>query len=387
MRTPTYNHKLSGLAFFVLLAIITGLAYFGLIRFLLDRWERIPEWQLPPDFQPQTTVSVLIPARNEADNILNCLESLLRQQFPAHLLGIIVIDDHSTDDTARIVRELAHPQVRLLRPDGPGGGKKNALSHGIRHAKGEWILTTDADCLLPPHWIAAFVAYIQLHDPVFITGPVVFTYEPQPLERFQALDMLGTMLITGSGIQSDTIYMSNGANLAYPRAVFLEVGGFSGIDHLASGDDMLLMHKIKEQYPGRIAFLKSPLATVLTPAVSTWRAFVQQRLRWGTKSGTYQDKKIIVVLALVFFLCWGILLSPVLVIFYGWMGLLPGLILLGGKIIADRQLLGRAARYFQREALMRHFWPSQLLHILYIAGIGLLANLVRRYEWKGRKLR
>lgn len=375
------------MSIFLFAALVVGLIYFYLIHFLLEKWEEIPEWTIPKNFQPRTAVSVLIPARNEAENILHCLESLLRQDFPTHLLEIIVIDDHSTDATVQLVRRLQRSNLRLLQLSGIEHGKKVALAHGIAEANGPLILTTDADCSFSPGWIAAFVSYYEKHDPVFITGPVAFTAAPNALERFQALDMMGTMLITGAGIQSRTIHMSNGANLAYPKSVFESVDGFSGIDHLASGDDMLLMHKIQQAYPGRVTFLKSREATVATPAVQGWKAFLQQRLRWATKSGTYQDWRIIVVLGIVFLLCWGILLSPLLILFYGWPGIWPFLVLFLTKSAADYRLLGRAGKYFEREDLMRYFWQLQWLHIFYIAGIGLLANLVKRYEWKGRRQR
>lgn len=375
------------MSIFLFAALVVGLIYSYLIHFLLGQWEEIPEWTIPEDFQPKTTVSILIPARNEAANILHCLNCLLRQEFPADLFEIIVIDDHSTDATAELVCQLEHPNLRLLQLSGIAQGKKAALAHGIQAANGTLILTTDADCSLPIGWLAGFVSYYEKHDPVFMTGPVVFQPAPNALERFQALDMMGTMLITGAGIHSRTMHMSNGANLAYPKTIFESVDGFSGIDHLASGDDMLLMHKIQRAYPGRVAFLKCRAAIVSTPAVKGWKAFLQQRLRWATKSGTYQDWWIIVVLGIVFLLCWGILLSPFLIFFYGWWGIGPFLILFLMKSAADYRLLGRAGRYFHREELMQYFLQLQWLHIFYIAGIGLLANLVKRYEWKGRRQR
>lgn len=368
-------------------ALTLGLAYFWLTGFLIRQWEKRTAWTIPATFKPETKVSVLIPARNEAQNILNSLETLLLQQFPFELLEILVVDDHSSDSTAALVREYEHPCLKLLQLSGSASGKKAALAFGIQHATGDLILTTDADCLLPPRWISSFVSYYQENNPVFITAPVVFQSRANALERFQALDMLGTMLITGAGIQSGTIHLSNGANLAYPKAIFEAVDGFTDIDQLASGDDMLLMHKIEAAYPGRIGFLKSPEAVVITPAARGWRAFIQQRLRWATKSGTYRDRRIIAVLGLVFLLCWSIILSPLLVFLWGWTGLWPFLLLFSLKATADYRLLSRAAGYFNRRELMRYFWPSQLLHIAYIALIGLLANLVREYEWKGRNLR
>lgn len=368
------------------LAFLLGLAYWLVIRFLLRHWEALPSHQIPADFQARTRVSILIPARNEAANIATCLRTLQAQIYPTALVEILLIDDHSTDDTAEIARQMALPNLRVLPVADGIGGKKAALTYGIGQASGELILTTDADCEVPADWLAQHVSVYQQQATAFVTAPVVLTAGPSALERFQALDMLGTMLITGAGIQSRTILMSNGANLAYPRTVFAQVGGFAGIDRLASGDDMLLMHKIARAYPDGIGFIKNRAAAVYTPAVSNWRAFFQQRLRWATKSGTYQDWRIIAVLALVFFLCWGIILSPLLAVFWGWTGLLPFIILFGFKVVADYQLLGRATRFFHQAELLRYFWPSQFLHILYIALIGLLANIFREYEWKGRRV-
>lgn len=347
----------------------------------------MPVWELPEDFVPQTAVSILIPARDEASSIGACLAHICQQHYPADLLEIFVIDDHSTDATVQIVSDLQSASVQLLQlPEGMTG-KKAGLTYGIGQATGELIITTDADCIVPEHWLPFLVSYYQAHAPVFITAPVQFTAETSALERFQSLDMLGTMILTGAGIRSGTLHMSNGANLAYPKAIFEAVDGFAGIDHLASGDDMLLMHKIAERHPGRLAFLKQSQAGVQTRAAATWRAFFRQRLRWATKSGTYQDWRIIATLALVFLLCWSILLSPLLGVVWGWAGLLPFCTLLSFKLVADYQLLRTAARFFRREDLMRHFLLSQLFHILYIAIIGLAANLVKRYEWKGRKLK
>lgn len=368
-------------------ALFLGVAYLWLIRFYLRNWAKIPVWEIPDDFKPLTRLSVLIPARNEAAVIGTCLAHIIKQQYPADLLEILVINDHSTDDTEAVVEKLAHPQIQLLRLPTGMEGKKAALSFGISRAAGELIITTDADCIVPEDWLQYLVSYYEKQTPVFMTAPVVFTDEASALERFQSLDMLGTMILTGAGIESGTLHMSNGANLAYPKAVFEAVNGFAGIDHLASGDDMLLMHKIARRHPGRLAFLKQPNAAVRTRAVPTWPAFFQQRLRWGTKSGAYQDWRIIATLALVFFLCWGILLSPLLIFIWGWKGLLPMLMLLVFKLIADYQLLGRAARFFRRGELMHHFFVSQGYHILYIAIVGLVANLVKQYSWKGRTLR
>jgi cellulose synthase/poly-beta-1,6-N-acetylglucosamine synthase-like glycosyltransferase len=368
-------------------AFSLGLAYLLLIRFYLRQWAKIPVWEIPSSFVATTSISILIPARNEAENIGHCLHHVLTQTYPSQLLEILVINDHSTDQTAALVRQMSDPLIRLLDLPEGAAGKKAAITYGIGQARGDLIITTDADCTVPENWLQYLVSFYQAYGPVFITAPVNLVGENTALERFQSLDTLGTMILTGAGIQSATLHMSNGANLAYAKSAFEAVGGFSGIDHLASGDDMLLMHKMALAYPGRLAFLKQATAAVHTRAVDNWQDFFQQRLRWGTKSGTYQDRRIIATLALVFFLCWGIFFGPLLVLIWGAAGLIPFLVLLSFKLIADHQLLSRAAHFFQRDDLMKHFAVAQLLHIAYIALVGLAANFVKQYTWKGRRVR
>jgi len=218
-----------------------------------------------------------------------------------------------------------------------------------------------------------------------IAAPVNFHHEQNLLERFQPLDFLGMMVLTGTGLHSGLMRMGNGANLAYTRQAFEAVGGFSSVDYLASGDDLFLMHKIEQYFPGQVVFLKSKEATVYTLAMPDWRSFWQQRLRWGTKNAAYQEWRITAVLGLVFVTCWGIILEVLGLVFSTHL-IVPFGILLLCKIVADYLLLHQASIFFGRKDLLRVFWPAQALHILYIAGVGLWANLYKKYQWKGRKV-
>lgn len=382
------------LYFWVLFAGALGLAYFFLISYFLRQWRRLPvtfpTGKPPADPVP---ISVLVPARNEAGAIGDCLDALFRQTYPESAYEVIVIDDYSTDSTPDIVQRYQRSGLRLIKlaehlpAPPPVAFKKKALETGIAEAKGALIVTTDADCITPPDWLSIIASHYRDKEPAFIAGPVGFHREQNELARFQSLDYLGAMVLTGAGIRAGWMHLANGANLAFPKSVFEEVGGYTDIDHLASGDDMLLLHKIAERYPFRISFLKSPAALVRTEAKPDWRAFLQQRLRWATKSSVYREWEVTAVLALVFFLCWAILLSPLLLLFYGAAAIaIPG-ILLGFKVWSDYRLLREGSRFFGRPELMRHFWVSQGLHIAYIAVVGLTANLVKEYEWKGRRVR
>lgn len=375
--------------YLVISTVVVGTAYFLLILYFLYHWSKIPQQDLSPQFLPSTTVSIIIPARNEAGNIEVCLQSILAQNYPVHLMEVIVVDDHSEDDTASIVQSLSDPRIHLIGlADYPIQGlafKKHGIHIGIQQSRGDLIVCTDADCEMGPEWLRNMVAFFEQEEVQMIAGPVNFHQENNLLERFQSLDFLGMMLLTGAGLQSGLMRMGNGANLAYTRAAFDAVGGFRGVDQLASGDDLFLMHKIEQRYPGQVKFLKSLEATVYTTAMPDWRSFFQQRVRWGTKNAAYQEWRITAVLGLVFGLCWAIIVAALLWPFvpgFGWCLL----ILLLAKIGADCLLLSTASTFFQRKDLLRVFWQAQVLHILYIAIVGLWANVRKQYEWKGRQV-
>ncbi len=370
---------------------ILGLGYFFLILFYLKYWKRLPFWEPPPSCEPTIFLSILLPARNEADRIEACLDSLLAQDYPSHLFEIIIIDDHSTDETVDRVQNLSggEHRVRLLQLKDFSNkrGKKQALSIGVEHASGDHIITTDADCLVPPAWLRQIGSLLESRPLVFVAGPVQFSNNKTLFEAFQALDFLGMMLITGAGFQHGGWLMANGANMAYAKRAFQKVKGYTGNDHIASGDDLFLLHKIAAQFPSEIAFLKNRKVVVETPALLSFRAFIQQRLRWGTKNAAYSGWSITAQLALVFLLCCYLVLSPLLILLFmpshAW--LIWGLSWLL-KVFGDWLLLSEACRFFERRGLLRYFLPAQVLHVWYITFLGIAANLVKSYRWKDRQL-
>ncbi len=367
---------------------LAGVYVFIILKYLRG-WKELPSWEIPPDFQPKTAISIIVPARNEAENILPCLRSISNQNYPDHLFEVIVVDDHSTDMTFDLAQSFAQkfPHFKIVRlPDFSKKGKKQAIATGIELAKGELVATTDADCILPKDWLMLLASFYEKKQPRFIAAPVNFHQEKNLLERFQSLDFLGMMCITGAGIQLGWMNMCNGANLAYPKAIFQEVNGFENIDRLASGDDMFLMQKIAKRYPGSIAFLKNKEATVLTKAMPDWPSFISQRIRWASKSTSYSEWQVTLILAAVFFFCLFIVANLALALCWGWEAILLFAILFFIKTWVDYVFLGKMARYFGRPDLMKSYLSSQFLHIIYIVLVGILGNVVKKYQWKGRRV-
>jgi cellulose synthase/poly-beta-1,6-N-acetylglucosamine synthase-like glycosyltransferase len=340
----------------------------------------------------QPFISVIIPARNEAAHIGNCVQAVLQQSLPATDFEIIVVDDFSEDDTPRIVQGFAAPHLQLLpladvlqTARGENAFKKRAIEAGVAVARGQLIVTTDADCIAPPHWLATIAAFYRQHRPVFIAAPVRISNGQSYVEIFQALDFMTLQGITGASVYLQFHTMCNGANLAYERAAFYAINGFAGIDNIASGDDMLLMHKMYARWPQRVLYLQARAAIVRTQPVHSWRDFFRQRIRWASKAGQYKDRRIFFALLLVYlFNCWLLLLAVAGIwLPHCWWLLGAALV---AKTIVELWFLWPVANFFGQQSLLWWFPLSQPVHVLYTIIAGWLGQF-GKYEWKGRKVR
>ncbi len=358
-----------------------------------EGWISMPEWQIPLNHSFKTKVSIIIPARNEEKYIVNCIQSITRQDFPKDLYEIIIVNDFSTDKTVELIEQLNDKNVKLLHladfinPDEEQSFKKKGIETAIEQAIGTLILTTDGDCEVGEEWLPLMVSYYEVKRPKFIAAPVNFYKEKSNFERFQSLDFIGMIVLTGAGIHRKLMHMCNGANLAYEKSVFFEVGGFDGVDEMASGDDMMILQKIVAKYPNDIGFLKNTKATTFTEAKPDFKSFYQQRLRWATKSKTYKEFKMVFYLGMVWLFCVSIPLTVLAALFFGKMMLWFALGQFLLKAIVDFFYLRMSSRYFNRGDLMRSFLYSSVAHLIYIILVGALGNLVKTYEWKGRKVK
>ena len=372
------------------------LMIYALLIFYYHRiWNKIPVDEIPgpgagKDEQvlPALRVTVIIPARNEAGRIGPCLDALLVQTYPNSQTEIIVVDDFSTDQTSAVVRE--HPLgCRLISladhvPGNINSYKKKAIETGIRFSTGELIICTDADCTMGPDWIRVLVGCHHRERFQFIAAPVKIIPDGSWLSVFQALDFISLQGITGAAVFKNLYPMCNGANLAYTRKAFDAVGGFSGIDHIASGDDMLLMRKIQEKFPGQTGYLKDSRAIVSTGAAENIRAFLNQRIRWASKIAHYRHGSTFLTLALVYLVNAGLFILFFFSLFYGqWRWLL---VLLVFKTISEYFFVSRVARFFGQQSFMKYFPLCQPLHILYTVVAGGFGSF-GKYSWKARKVR
>lgn len=332
-------------------------------------------------------LSVLIAARNEAQNLPLLLADLQRQRLAASQFEVIVVDDHSTDETAAVVSRAMQDctfSLRLLRlqdfPNSTHTGKKAALQEAIAVARAPWVVCTDADCRVSADWLLAHHAAHDA-DACFISGPVLLTGQGL-LAELQGLELAGLVASGAAGILLGAPTMCNGANLSYRRASFEAVNGFSGNTHVASGDDEFLLHKLHATYPAGIRFLKHNQAVVSTAAQPTVRQLLRQRVRWASKWQHYRTaaprRLAVLVLAANVALAAGILALP-------WQ---PGLGLWTAaawvvKLGADVLFLTPVLRFFNRLRWLLWVPVLQLAYAPYALLVG-VAGLRGGYEWKGR---
>jgi len=383
------------------ISLVLFILYATLLIYYRLSWLKIPYYtpgEAPP---PPTKISVIIPARNEEKNIGACLDSIFNQTLSKELYEVIVIDDHSTDTTAAIVKTYEAKNVTLIelkdtvQHQTTNSYKKKAIETAIAHSKGDLIVTTDADCIVVPGWLDTLLSFHHETNAVFIAMPVSYSCNNHFLEIFQSLDFMTLQGITGAAVYQRIHSMCNGANIAYSKKAFYEVGGFTGIDAIASGDDMLLMHKIWKQHPGAVYFLQSRKVIVQTQPMKTIKDFFNQRIRWASKADKYDDKRIFFVLMLVYFFNVLLLILPIVSIFnnvqlpifsFQFSLLQLWFALLIGKIIIELYFLYPVAKFFNLQKLLWWFPLAQPFHILYTVIAGWLGKF-GSYQWKDRRVK
>ncbi len=372
--------------FWLVATFFALLFYAALLQSYHGHFKKLPLF-LPAADKPQTFVSVLIAARNEEKNLPQLLHALAAQSYPQALFEIIVVDDFSEDGTAAVVQTFSRVHARVVRPNVAAevSSKKRALEAGIAAARGALLLITDADCVPGPKWVETVACFYQQTGAVFIAAPVRFTSNGSVLQTFQAIDFLTLQGITAAGVSSGTHSLCNGANLAYTKTVFGAVNGFTGIDNVASGDDLLLMQKIKRHAPGKVCYLKSLDAVVTTAPMQSWRAFVAQRRRWASKTRYYDDKKTVWVLAGIY--CFNLLFFVLLLAgFWQPVAWLAAFIFWVVKTAVEWPFVKLVSQFFRQRFTLAAFCCLQPLHLFYTVAVGFLSQL-GAYEWKGRRTR
>ncbi len=362
--------------------IVFFLMYFLFIGLLIAGWNKAFEQEPPNPGEHHQLISIVIAARNEGSRIASLLLDIQHQSYKNY--EVIVINDHSTDNTLEEVMLFAHTDPRFIIIQNGGEGKKNALTKGIQYSKGEIIVTTDADCRVNSHWLTTISNYFQHVDTKMIFGGVRIegTSFFSKVQTHEFLSLIGTSASTWAwGFPS----MCNGANLAFRKTVFKEIGGYENNLHIPSGDDEFLMRKIFHAYPRGIRFASSRDVVVTTSPSSGILQFFHQRIRWAGKWRHSLSIRSGLLAVFIFFFHMSAILLP-LAVGLGIVQPIVGASLLILKGIVEYAFLKKIAVFLIVPWNWTIFIILEIAYPLYAVIIG-LTSLFLSYEWKGRKLK
>lgn len=374
-------------AFFLVLAFV----YCLLLSLAIYKWRAMLGSNRKMHDEAYVFISVLIPARNESSRIPQLLKSLASQRYPAQSYEVILIDDHSEDQTIALAQDVALALslpfrcIRLSEANLAGKvlkGKKAALQQGIENAKGEVIVTTDADCTMGEGWLQSIHYYFTNHAAKMVVGPVTFVEDPRLFSRLQTIE-LAALIGTGAvSLAYGRPNMCNGANLAFSKSAFESVGGYTDNMHIPSGDDEFLLQKIYRRFPDQVFFNVHPEGFVSTYPADSLKAFISQRKRWGGKWRLHKGVgvKLMAVFVFSFHLMYLIAFGAIMLGAFSPV-LFGGVVVL--KAILEYFFLKGVMRHMGKSLYMKHFVFLQAVYSWYVAAFGLLVNF-GAFEWKGR---
>lgn len=331
--------------------------------------------------EPKTSFSIIVPFRNEAENLPNLLHSISLLDYPEDLLEVILVDDESDDDYTIANYEFTISIIKNIRRS--NSPKKDAIETAIQVAKHNWIITTDADCLVQKNWLKAIDTYIQNENKRMVAAGVCYLPQKGFLHAFQNLDFLSLQGATIGSFGLNQPFMCNGANFAYEKKFFLELNGFEGNSNMASGDDVFLLQKAVLKNKTAVGFCLNNESVVATKSENSWGALFQQRVRWAAKSTGYSSWFGKLTALLVFstnvtwiaiFVLW--LLGS---LNQNWFALFVAL-----KFIVDLVLLQKTASFFRTK--LQWLFLASFLYPFFSSAVAIY-SLFGKFTWKGREFR
>ena len=360
------------------MALLTGIfiVYFLLLIVVLAGWKKAMSRPSEEVTSKEPLISVIIPARNEEMTIGTLLRDLSVQEYKN--FEIVIVNDDSEDETLWMVSRYELKNLTVVH--NKGKGKKAAITSGIAAARGSIVVTTDADCSVPPQWLKHIRAPFREQKVMMVFGGVRL----QGRETFfDALQSMEFSSLIGSGASTAAMgfpTMCNGANLAFRKKVFSEINGYQDNVDIPSGDDEFLMRKIQKRYPGSVRFINHPDAIVTTWTQNNPEAFFNQRIRWASK-WKYNSSRItqaiavtVVLFQLAFVINWVLVFTPFI---------LQSLFFISLKMILEAAILLQVCRFLGTKWNWLAFFSLQVIYPFYVIAVA-ITSFFRPFEWKHR---
>lgn len=351
--------------------------FIGLLIYGFNRMKRFSK----KEFTPKTYFTIVVPFRNEKENLPNLLLSISLLHYPKELVEVILVDDDSEEVFSVQHSVFSLKVIKNIRKS--NSPKKDAIETAIEMAKNDWIITTDADCLVQKDWLTIYDKYIQENEVEMVACGVCYVQKKDFLSGFQNLDFLSLQGATIGSFGIKQPFMCNGANFAYSKQFFKELNGFEGNETIVSGDDVFLLQKAVSVATKKVGFLLAKESIVATKPLETWPELFQQRVRWASKSTGYSSAygKLLALVVFCGNLAW------ILSFMFWLVGLLDQnffMLFIALKFLVDFILLYKTANFF--ESKLQYVLASSLLYPFFSVSVAMY-SLFGKYSWKGRDFR
>ncbi|WP_166922713.1 glycosyltransferase family 2 protein [Flavobacterium poyangense] len=364
-----------------LVLFVILILYMITIGWLIYGYGKVKKYQ-EKNLEPKTSFTIIVPFRNEADNLPLLLASFSKLNYPDDLFEVILVDDESQDEfqvSSFKFQVLVVDNVRVSKSP-----KKDAISTAMKHVKTDWVITTDADCIVSENWLLIFDNYIQEHTVSMLAGAVTYDCDDSFLHHFQQLDLTSLQGATIGSFGIGKAFMCNGANFAYTKKMFEELNGFEGNNKIASGDDVFLLQKGVELHPDKVHYLKASEVIVQTKPTPDWKSLFYQRVRWAAKTSSYHSIFGKVLGLIVFFGNLNFIIGTVFFLFGAWPWWLSVLFVFS-KFAIDFVLL-YTTNQFLRKTRIQNLILSSVLYPFFSMAVAFY-SLFGSYEWKERQFK
>jgi len=362
----------------IIIFTLLHVTFFLILTVIWEGGKKVKGSQILSD---HSGLSVIIPIRNEEGNIRALIQNLSNQSLPFHLFEVIVVDDHSTDQSMQILSDtIADHKLNISLYALPldKKGKKAAATLGVSKATYDWIVCTDADCKPHPQWLQTLSKYFLTENAVMLTAPVKIVGKGI-FQKFQSIEFSALIGYGAVTLELDQPTMCNGANMAYKKSAFLAVNGYEGNEHIPTGDDEFLLQKINKSFPNQIKFVQDPEAIVTTAAKTSLGELINQRVRWTSKWKNHKNTYVYVSACLVF-LDFLVSLYILYSLFFGqyWMFLLWFV-----RFLSEYSYARQTMRFSGINYQMYHMLMLSIIYPFYAVFLG-IASIFGNYSWKDR---
>ena len=371
-----------------IISIVILLIYTYSIARLLFGFNNVKVYE-SKNLYPKTKFSLIVPFRNEEKNLSKLLESFSKLNYPHDLIEIIMVDDFSKDQSERVyiqwrMKNNTFDTTLLENLRLSNSPKKDAITRAIPIVKNEWIITTDADCIVNKNWLLTIDNYIQENNVEMIASCVIYKTKNNWFHHFQQMDLLSLQGTTIGSFGLGKPFMCNGANFAYKKQLFIDLDGFNGNNKIASGDDVFLLQKAIQKSPEKVHFLKSKDTIVVTKPENDLFKLFMQRVRWASKTSSYSSlyAKFLAITVLLMNLSLILSLWFVIIQKMDWKILLGTFLM---KYCIDYILLFKTNKFLLNGRFILPL-ASSLIYPFFASTVAIY-SLFGNYSWKGRRFK